>query len=102
METETWAESSVQEGEHTKIQSAIPVTAPVEKKTWGIRGHLVVLLLNFIITAGSIFAYHRYFPEDRAPWISRGYLQKQQAQFVVGEPRGSADEGEYRTALRQS
>jgi hypothetical protein len=85
METETSAESSVQEGEHTKIQSAIPVTAPVEKKTWGIRGHLVVLLLNFIITAGSIFAYHRYFPQRIVAMDLRGYLQKQQAQFVVGK-----------------
>ena len=65
METETSAENTVQEGEHAEIQREIPVTAPVEKETWGIRGHLVVLLLNVIITAGSIFALSSvFFPED--------------------------------------
>ena len=71
METETSAENTVQEGEHAEIQREIPVTAPVEKETWGIRGHLVVLLLNVIITAGSIFCpiCSVFFPEDPRPWI---------------------------------
>lgn len=82
---ETSAENSVQEGEHTEIQSEISVPIPGEKKKRGIRGHLVILLLNVIITTGAIFVYHQFFFQKIVAMDLRGYLQKQQAQFVAGQ-----------------